>query len=138
MAKDPAQVAQTWANRLGASSQEITQGVQRVTVPPGEKAAQQVDAYIAGVQRARDKWVRNVSSVTLGQWQQAMIQKGIPRISSGAAAAQPKVEAFMRSFLPYVEQGAAAVRAMPKGTVDQGIARATAMIRHNAQYTGYR
>lgn len=138
MAKDAAQVAQTWANRLGASSQEITAGVNRVTVAPGERAAQQVDAYIAGVQRARDKWVRNVSAVSLQSWRDAMIQKGIPRISSGAAAAQPKVEAFMRSFLPYVEQGAATVRAMPKGTIDQGIARATAQIRWNSQYPGYR
>lgn len=134
MPKDATAVAATWANRLSASEAEIRAGVSRVTQAPGERAAAQVDAYIAGVQRARAKWQRNVSAVSLSQWQSAMINKGIPRISSGAAAAQPKVAAFMQQFLPYVESGAATVRAMPKGTVEQGIARAAAMIRHNAAF----
>lgn len=134
MPKDAAQVAATWMNRLSASEAEIRAGVGRVTQSPGELAAAQVEAYIAGVQRARAKWVRNTSAVSLAQWQRAMIDKGIPRISSGAQAAQPKVEQFMRQFLPYVEGGAAAVRNMPKGTLEQGIARASAMIRHNAGF----
>lgn len=134
MAKDPAQVAQTWASRLGAADAEIRAGVSRVTQAPGEAAAQQADAWIAGIQRSRDKWARNVSAVTLSQWQNAMITKGLPRIAQGAQQAIPKVQQFMTQFLPYVEQGAATVRQMPKGTVEQGIARAAAMIRHNAGF----
>jgi hypothetical protein len=119
---------------MGASSTEIEAGVRRVTQPPGELAAAQVDAYIAGVQRSRAKWVRNTSGVTLQQWQNAMINKGIPRISQGAQQAQGKVEQFMRDFLPYVDQGVQQIKSMPKGGVDNGINRAAAMIRWNSNY----
>lgn len=134
MAHDPNTVAAKWASRLGAATQEITAGVNSVTVAPGQRAAAQVDTWLARVQAARDKWVRNVSGVSLGSWQQAMIQKGVPRVAQGAQAAQPKMAAFMSQFLPHVEAGAAQVRNMPKTTIEDGIQRAIAQIRHNATF----
>jgi hypothetical protein len=136
--KDPTATAALWASRLGAAAPEITAGVQRVTTAPGTAAAAKVDTWLAKIQASRDKWVRNVSSITLSEWQTAMINKGVPRVSSGAQAAQPKMVKFYTAFLPYVEQGAATVRNMPNATLQDGIARAVAQINYNAAFPGYR
>jgi len=133
-AKDPTQVATLWANRLQAAQTEIQAGVGRVTEAPGAAAARQVDVWLAKVTASRAKWVRNTSAVTLQQWQSAMVNKGIPRVGPGAQAAIPKMTQFMTQWLPYVDQGAQTVRNMPNATLQDGIARAVAMINHNAQF----
>lgn len=127
-------VAQKWASRLGGAVDDIQRGVQAVTEAPGAAAARQKTLWLQRITASADKWARRVSAVSLADWQAAMIAKGLPRISGGAQAAIPKMTAFMADFLPYVEQGAATVRAMPKGDVEAGISRAAAMIRHNAKY----
>lgn len=133
-AKDPSAVAQKWARNLGNSTQDIQNGVMAVTQAPGAKAAANVQGWIAGVQRAQQKWATNVARVSLPEWQQAMVNKGLPRIASGAQAAEPKMATFLTSFLPHVERVAQQVRAMPKGGLQNGIARAVAQIQGNAQY----
>lgn len=130
-AHDPAAVAQHWATQLSGAQSRITAGVNAVTQAPGQRAAAQKDVWVQNVAAARDKWAAAVGRVSLQDWQTAMVQKGVPRIASGAQAAQPKMTAFLTQFLPHVEQVAAQVRQMPKGTVDQGIARAVAQIRGN-------
>lgn len=130
----PDAAAAKWATNLGQATSGIEAQVRSVTEAPGMAAARQKTLWLNRVTASADKWARRVSSVSLQDWQNAMIQKGIPRIASGAQAAVPKMTAFMAEFLPYVDQGVAAVRAMPKGSVDAGIARAAAMIRHNAQF----
>lgn len=130
--KDPQAVAQKWATRLSAATQAITDGVNAVTQAPGAAAAAQADVWLANLQAARDKWVRNVSAVTLQQWQSAMITKGVPRVASGATAAVPKMGQFMAQWLPYANQIAQSLP--PRGTIDQNIARVTAQIRGNAAF----
>lgn len=134
MAKDAATVANLWATRLAASQTEISAGVDRVTEAPGAKAAQKADVWLAKLQASRAKWIRNTSAVTLQSWQTSMKTKGVPRVGPGAQAAIPKMTQFMQQFLPYVEQGAQTVRNMPNATLEDGIQRATAMIRHNAAF----
>lgn len=130
----PEQAANKWRDRLSGAGAEIQAGVMAVTESPGAAAARSADLWLQKVTASKPKWVRRVSAVTLQDWQQAMVTKGLGRIQSGAQAAQPKVQSFMSEFLPYVDQGVAKVKAMPKGTVEAGIARAGAMIRHNAGF----
>jgi hypothetical protein len=129
-----AQGAAKWASRLSGAAQEITQGVQAVTEAPGMAAARSKALWLSQVTASADKWARRVSSVSLQSWQDAMINKGVPRIGQGAQAAIPKVESFLNDFLPYVDQGVQALKSLPKGGVEAGINRAAAMIRHNAAY----
>lgn len=130
----PDAAAAKWASRLSGAGAEIQAGVMAVTESPGAAAARSADLWLQKVTASKPKWVRRVSSVTLQDWQQAMVNKGLGRIQTGATEAQPKVASFMAEFLPYVDQGVAKVKAMPKGTVEAGIARAGAMIRHNSQF----
>jgi len=133
-AKDPQTVAQKWATNLGASTPSIQAGVAAVTVAPGQAAAAQKQLWLAQITAAADKWATNVAGVSLGSWQQSMIEKGLPRIGQGAATAVPKMANFMSQFLPHVEQVAATVRRMPKGGLQNGINRAVAQIQGNAQF----
>ena len=128
------QATAKWVQRLSAASQQITDGVNGVTVAPGTKAAAAKQLWAQRVAAAQDKWAQRVGSVTLQQWQQAMIEVGIPRIATGAQAKQGKMTDFMNQFLPYLDQGVQKVNAMPKGDINASIARAAAMIQHNANF----
>lgn len=134
MITDPAAVANKWATRLSGATQAITDGVNAVTQAPGAKAAAQADVWLAKLQASRDKWVRNVSAVSLSQWQTAMTTKGVQRIAGGAQAAIPKMTQFMQQWLPYEQQGVAALASTPRGTIDQNIQRAITMMRYNSQF----
>jgi len=134
MITDPAAVANKWATRLSGATQAITDGVNAVTQAPGAKAAAQADVWLAKLQASRDKWVRNVSAVTLGQWQTAMTTKGVQRIATGAQAAVPKMTAFMSQWLPFEQAGVQQLASQPRGTIDQNIQRAITMMRYNATF----
>lgn len=132
------EVARLWAERGANSAASVRAGVNAVQESPMAKAAQRVDAWVQGVQRSRDKFVNKLNAVTLTEWKQAMLGKGLQNMANGYndAQNQRKFLNFMRAWLPYVREGAARVRAMPKGTLQQAIDRAAEMIRHNARFQG--
>lgn len=130
----PEQAAAKWQSRLSGATQQITDGVNRVQRAPGAAAAANKAAWLARVTASADKWARNVSAVSLEDWKAKMTSVGIPRIAQGATANVGKVQNFQAAFLPYLDQGVARVKAMPNATLEDGIARATAMIRHNANF----
>lgn len=131
-----ATVATRWANGMSGSADKIKQGVQGVTESPTAKAAQSLDRMLAGIQRAiqSGKMAAKLNAVTLAAWQQAMIDKGVLRVASGATAAKPKFQAFMQEFLPYLEQGRQQLASMPRGDLETNINRATTMMRWNANF----
>lgn len=130
----PDQATAKWVQRLSASTPQIQQGVQNVTVAPGHLAAAQKAKWLAKVTASQAKWASRVGSVSLSSWQQAMINVGLPRIAQGAQAKQGKYNAFLQSFLPYLQRGVAQVSAMPNVTIEDAINRAVAMIRFNAAF----
>jgi len=132
---DPTAATAKWVNNLSNATQAITTGVQSVTVAPGQAAAAKQATWLARIQASAQKWATNVSAVSLGDWQQAMITVGIPRIATGAQAKQGKYQAFAVKFYPYLQSGVNTVKAMPKITLQDGIARAVAMINHNAKFS---
>jgi hypothetical protein len=121
-AQTSAQIAANWAQRLGASSDKMTAGVNAVTVAPGQAAARQKNVYLQNVQANADKWAKNVAAVPLSDWQSAYITKGIPRIASGATQAQGKMQDFMDKLLPYQQSALSSLPA--RGTYDQNKNRA--------------
>lgn len=127
--KDPTAVAAKWRTNLSAAGPSITSGVAAVREAPGIAAARQQATWLANLQASADKWARNVSAVSLSSWQTAMTTKGIPRISSGATAAEPKVAQFMQQWIPYAESVRSSLP--PRGNVDQNYQRALAQMQGN-------
>lgn len=109
-------------------------GAMAVQTAPGAKAAAAADKWLAKVTQAKDKFKANVGAVSLQSWQNSYVNVGIPRVAQGAQAKQGKVTAFMDQFLPFLQQGLQKIDAMPSTTLEDGIARATAMIRYNATF----
>lgn len=123
----PDEVAARWAQALAGSTERIKQGIQAVQVAPGQAAARQKQTWAQNVAASQDKWAANVAKVSLQEWQDHAINKGVQRIATGAAAAQPKMTAFLSRFLPYVD--AQKSQLPPRGNLDQNIARMTAWVR---------
>lgn len=130
----PQQATAKWLSRIQAATQEITQGVERVQTAPGQAAAAKFQKWVTGVQESAQKWRRNVARVSLQEWQDSMKQIGIPRVAQGAQAKQGKVERFQSEFFPYLEAGMRQVASMPDTTLEDRIAKATAMMRYNANF----
>lgn len=135
MAKITAQeAAAKWSRNLGAAAADIQRGIERVDTAPGAKAARQKGLYVQKVQQSADKWAQNVGNVSLADWQQAAIQKGVPRIADGAAKAEGKMAGFMNDLLPHIDAGKSKIDAMPKGSLADSKNRAAAWIDHMATF----
>lgn len=120
-----------WGRRLNAAGPDIKAGIQRVTEAPGVKAAAASDRMLAAITESIQSghWANRVSSVSLGDWQAAMVDKGIPRLTQGVAGAQKNKERQITALLDNVDAAAAEAHALPKGGIEQSIARATAFMR---------
>jgi hypothetical protein len=132
--KNPQMVADKWATNLGNAGTSITAGVNATTVAPTQLAAAAVDRQVQGVMRAAQsgKTAAALNAVTLQQWQQAMIQKGVPRIGTGAAAAKPKFVSFMNQLLPFEQQGLQQLPA--RGDVNANIQRMVAWAQYMSTF----
>lgn len=130
--KDPQAIAANWASRLGQSSQKIQDGVNAVTVAPGQAAARQKNAWVQNTQSAADKWASRTAAVPLGEWQQAMITKGAPRVGAGATAAVPKFATFMSQLLPHIDAVKGTLPA--RGGLDANIQRMVAFTQGMAKF----
>jgi hypothetical protein len=136
MAKSPQAVADKWSRNLGGATKSIQDGVAEVTVAPTQRAAERVNAYLAGTQRAVSdgRFQAGLRRVSLEDWKQAMLIKGVPRVAAGANAAKDKMAGFMAEWLPHMDAGVRALESMPRGDLQSNIARAVAMMEHNARF----
>jgi len=132
----PQEGAQKWAARLTAAVEDIRRGVQKVTESPTAKAAEKKDKWIAELQRAAQegRWELGLRSVTLDEWKNAMLSKGIARIPDGARTAQGKYAQIAESLYRYIEEGQRRVSTMPDTTLEQRIQRMVEFIRYMSQY----
>lgn len=128
----PEQIAARWASGMQGATQKMTDGANSVTVSPGQRAAQQADVWLANTQASLPKFKANTARLTVEDWRQPFLNKGIQRIQLGTQNAQPKVAAFLTNFLPYVQAGQA--KLPPRGNFEQNLARSQAMIRHLHDY----
>jgi hypothetical protein len=134
--QSPDDIATKWATRLGAATQQITQGVNAVTVNPAAKAAAASQQYLNGVNAAvaSGKYQRGLGRVTLQSWQDAMLTKGLPRIATGATQAKPKFSAFMAKWMPYQQGLQQKLQQMPRGDLQTNIQRAVMAMEYNAAF----
>jgi hypothetical protein len=126
--------AQNWVTGMGAAGPKYTAGVNAVKTAPGQLAAAAAPLWAANVAAAQPKFAKNVAAVTLPAWQNAATTKGAPRLASGATAAQPKMAAFMQSFIPVLTN---AVNSLPpRGTYEQNTNRLMTLLNALHQTKG--
>lgn len=133
MAADPTTVAARWRQNLSAAGPKITEGVDAVRVAPGMAASRQKDVWVQNTTAAQNKWAANTAAVPLESWRSDMKTKGIPRIATGAVAAEPRFATFMGKLLPFIETNRAQLPA--RGGLEQNIARSADWIRRMASFT---
>jgi len=128
--------AEKQIRRLSAAGPDIRRGVEAVTDNPCDKAADASADWQAkmSLPATRARFESGLRRVSLPEWKRKMLEVGVGRVAQGAEAARSKIEKFASEFLPHVYEGAAKVKAMPGLTLEDGINRAVAMIRHNATF----
>lgn len=127
-----AEAAAKWATALPAAQQRYIDGVNAVTVSPGALAARAAPMWAANTAAAQSKFARNSAAVTLQAWQQATATKGAQRLSSGAQAAQGKVEASFSRLFPAIQSAVSALP--PRGDIEANIARSAQFARTMNKY----
>jgi len=123
--KDPTDTAEKWGRNLKRSTDDIRKGVARVTEAPGVKAAQKKDKMKARLVAAIDDgtWQDRVKSVSLEDWKDKTINKGIARISAGVDAANGKVVEFHYQLADHQATIDRELADMPDISLEDGIAR---------------
>jgi hypothetical protein len=111
-------------------------GVEKVSVAPTKKAAQKIDKMKARlIAKFDDGTIKaRLEKVTLEEWRDKMINKGLARVSGGIDAAHDKVVDFASQLLPAVDAARSKVQAMPDLTLEDSINRMTTFIREMAKF----
>lgn len=120
MALTPQQIAEKWARNLANSGTDAKNSVTAMTANPMERAISKKEKMKANLIKSIDdgSWENGLRSVSLQQWKDAYINKGISRMTTGATAATPKMTAFMQELLPYQQSLKAQVDQMPDLTLN--------------------
>lgn len=133
---NPQQFREKHARRLKAAVDDIRLGVERVTKAPGGLAAAKKDKWIQNLQKTEtvEKWARRTAAVTLEDWKEKMLTKGVGRIAAGVDGAAAKVEDFAEKLIAHQNSGLTQIEQMPDLTLEDSIQRASAWIRHMSNF----
>ena len=121
-----------WGRRLNAAGPDIQAGVKRVQTAPGQLAAQQQQLWLQKITAAADLWAKQVAGVSLQDWQNAMLNKGVGRIAAGVTAAQANKSAVITQLLASVDAAAQQANSLPRGSLEQNIQRAVTFMQSMA------
>jgi hypothetical protein len=122
---------------MASATTAVQQGVNAVQTSPTALAAANVNGYLAGVQQAvsSGKWANNLNRVSLADWKNSMLNKGVQRMQTGAAAAVPKVTSAFGPLLQYIYDTRDQINAAnPRGSLQMNIQRSVAMQTAMANY----
>jgi len=134
----PEEYAEKQASNLKNSLPDIRSGIERVSSAPGAAAAAAQARMKDNLNRAIDdgRWAAKVRGVTLEEWKQKALDKGVDRIGPGIDAARQSQVQMAGRLLAAVDQSAAKARAMPKGTLSDSIARMTTFVTDMSKFKG--
>lgn len=132
----PQQFTEKWQRRIQSATPDITNGINRVDTAPTQLAAAKKDKMLANVTAAiqNGKWENGLNRVTLADWKNAAINKGVPRIAQGAAGAGAKLTAFASQLLPFQDNLVSQIKSMPDLTLEDSINRMTTFVRGMSKF----
>jgi hypothetical protein len=121
----PAQIAEKQVRRAQAAVTDYKDGVMAVKVSPTQKAAQRVDAWMQGLQKAYadGSSVDGLKGVSLQDWQKATVDKGGMTYAKGVADAQGVISDFHAQRQQEQARIDAQLNAMPRGDLSTNIQR---------------
>lgn len=130
-----AEYVEKQARKLKGATEDIRRGIERTTEAPGAKAAKQAQVMKAKVVESIDsgKYARNVSAVTLEDWKDKAINKGIGRIAAGIDAAKVKNTATAEKLLQNVDAAKSVVDQTPRGDLETNLGRMVTFAREMAK-----
>lgn len=130
------QVVSKWSANTQNATGYMKDGVNAVSVNPMEQAAQQLPKALQNYQQAINsgRMASAMRGVSLSDWQNAMINKGVPRVAQGVTNAVPKTTAAFNKLLPYIQKGQDIVSKMPSTTLQDSKNRMSAFFDHMAAY----
>lgn len=132
----PEQGAEKFSRKASAASGDYAAGVDRVTQAPGAKAVQARAKWIAKVTdpATQEKWATQTGRVGLEEWRTATKEKGVGNYSRGVQLGGAKYAAAARELYAHIQAGEDAIARLPNVSLEDGIARSSAMIRHMATF----
>jgi hypothetical protein len=121
---------------MSSSVDKYKSGVNAVTISPMELAAQSQDAMLAGVTDAitSGRWAAALRKRSLPDWKQQTATTGADRLATGARAAQPKMQQHLTAWLPVAQQIHDTAQGMPKGSIEDAVARVRMAITMAKQF----
>lgn len=133
---DAQAVADKWAQRAGAATQDYQRGIETTDKDPTALAAAAGGRYIAAVQAAYNsgKWARRLQQVGKAGWQSASVAKGVPNYATGVQQSRDKYATAIGPVLAAVQAGQRIVASMPSVTDAQRDARMLAFVNHMRQF----
>lgn len=132
----PTQAADKHIRNTTAAVQYMRQGVEAVTESPTEAAAKKIDKmqanFLAAIQSGKVE--RGLRRVSLADWKEAMLTKGVGRVASGVEASRSKQEAFYSDLFAYEDQLLGKIDAMNDLTLEDSIQRMTEWVRGMSKF----
>jgi len=125
-----------YEDRASVAEDAYRDGVQNPRRPPASSAIAARDAWVKklAMKETQDAWEDGLRTVGDAGVIDAAVKKGSVRYVDGVRAGVPKVRDFATKFAAHLEAGQKKVLSMPKVTLQDGINRATEMIKHNANF----
>jgi len=126
------------ANRLKAATEDMRQGIRRVSQAPGAEAVKHAEKLKTNFVKSVDDgtWARKTGEVSLDEWQTAAAGKGVDRVAAGIDAAHDRQVQMAARLLSVVDSAASKVETMPSTTLDDNINRMTTFVREMAKSRG--
>lgn len=132
----PEEFARRWNRNLKASSETIRYGVQNTDKDPPREAIKKKEKlkqrFIESIDNGT--WENELGKVSKAEWQDKMINVGIPRVPAGADSAMPEVTAFASALLPKVYGLKKEIEKMPDLTLQDSINRMTKWVTEMAKF----
>lgn len=127
----PQEAREKYTRRMKGATEDIKRGVERVREAPGAKAAAKQEKMRQGILDAIDsgKWKQRVSAVTVDEWRNHMLNKGLNRISAGVDAAADKLDTFYGQLFEHQDRVGATVDKMDDLTFEARLERMVAYSR---------
>lgn len=125
MARDLNTTINNWTTKSSGAQQAFVDGVNNTSVDPTQRAIANQSALLSGFNNAVNSgyWARRLSAVGKSGWQSKTIAKAA-NYGTGIAAGKDAYAAAMSTWLPIIDQTAAAAKNMPGGSLGNNLARA--------------